>query len=229
MAKYMIIGNMSFETTEYSTTWLADGLGFTYVKVFYEIAREYAHSGKVTFSNEYFIRAEEADLKGANIKRTERAIQWAFAKLEEAGLIERVYSNDKKTHRTEIKVNEMALLETLGMKPGQADSLDRGNVRKHIRQQMPAFLKPSKIKSLIRRVNHEKNDAKRKELQAQIDLINDQYRVFDEYITKLVEKNQKYVSVREVNTKSEVSDERIAMLRQILPSWGVKPYIEVTL
>lgn len=223
MAKYMIIKNMSFETTEYSKTWLSDGVGFSYVKIFYEIARQYAHTGKVIFSNMYFIREESHKVSGAGINRTERSVQWALEKLEAAGLIERIYVNDKKTKRLEIKVNEEALLETMGLKPSKADGLSRGDVRKHIRQQMPAFLKPSKVKGLLRRLRTEKNEIKRVEMQKQIESINEQYRVFDEYVTKLVEKNQKYISAQEVENGSQDSQERIDMLIKVLPSWGVTP------
>lgn len=214
MAKYMIIKDMSFETSNFHKTWLESGIGFSYVKVAHEIAREYAHSGKVTFGNSYFTRNETAEKRGAGIKLTERAIQWALLKLETIGLIQRVYANDLKTKRTEIKVNEEALLRVLSMRKKDFEALDRDNPIKHLRTQMPASVKPSKAKSLLRRLEHEKNQNKREALIAQIAAIHEDYKEFDEYVIQIIKRNEKHLLERDLDTnKEENSAKRIEGLR----------------
>lgn len=215
---YMNIKDMTFETSNFSSTWLESGIGFSYVKVAHEIAREYAHSGKVTFSNAYFTRKPTATTKGAGIELTERAIQWALLKLESTGIIERKYANDTRTKRTEITVNEEALLRVLSMRKKDFESLDRNNPLKHIRTQMPATVKPSKAKSLLRRLEREKNQEKREALIAQISAIHEQYKEYDDYVIAVIKRNEKYLLEHDLESnKEENSKKRIQALRELFP------------
>lgn len=225
MAKYMIIKDMSFETSNFSDTWLRDGIGFSYVKVAHEIAKYYAQSGKVTLSNAYFTRESTTEVQGAGIKLTERAIQWALLKLETTGIIERKFANDTRTKRTEIQVNEEALLRVLSMRKKDFESLDRDNPIKHIRTQMPATIKPSKAKSLLRRVEREKDQKKREQLIAQIASIHEQYKEYDDYVIAVIKRNEKYILEQDLESnKEETSKMRIDALReQFAKTLGIQP------
>ena len=215
---YMNIKDMTFEKTNFSSTWLEKGIGFSYVKVAHEIASEYAQRGSVKLSNAYFTRKSTDKLKGAGIELTERAIQWALMKLESIGIIERKFANDTRTKRTEIKVNEEALLRVLSMRKKDFESLDRNNPLKHIRTQMPASLKPSKAKSLLRRLEREKNQEKREAIIAQIASIHEQYKEYDDYVIAVIKRNEKYLLEQDLESnKEENSKKRIQALRELFP------------
>ncbi|MDY0209855.1 MAG: hypothetical protein RBQ91_00415 [Acholeplasma sp.] len=223
MAGYMRIQDYTFETNKFADTWLKLGRGFSYVKMAHEIIKQYAATGTVNFSNDYFIRdtySEKGIVKrGAAINRTERTIQWGFTVLESIGLIKRQYKNESKTKRSGIDVNEETLLRILSMKKKDVELLSRDNPIKHLRNQMPATIKPSKAKSLLKRISREKNEQKRHALKIEVDKINEMYREYDLQIKEIIAKNQKYIESKEIAPDVKQSDERIAAVKQYFSSF----------
>lgn len=233
MAGYMRIQDFTFETNKIADTWLKLGNGFSYVKMAHEIVKQYAATGEVKFSNDYFIRdtytEKGIEKRGAGIKRSERTIQWGFTILESIGLIERKFENESKTRRIGISVNEETLLRILSMKKKDIELLSRDNPIKHLRNQMPATIKPSKAKSLLKRIERETNEKKRHALIQEVQKINEMYREYDLYIQEIVERNQKYMDSKELTPDASKSDERISELRKAFGSMvGLNPLSELS-
>lgn len=220
---YMRIQDYTFETNKFADTWLKMGSGFSYVKIAHEVIKQYAATGSVTFSNDYFIRdtykEKGIEKRGAGIRRSERTIQWGLSILESVGLIKRQYSNDSKTKRTGIDVNEETLLRILAMKKKDVELLSRDNPIKHLRNQMPATIKPSKAKTLLKRIERETNEKKRHALIQEITKINEMYREYDLHVQDVIAKNQKYIDSKAIAPDTTRSEERIELLKQFFGSF----------
>lgn len=192
-------------------SWLAHGLGFSYVKVLYKVITQYSYTGKVFYSN-----AELSDITGY----AERTIQWALERLEASGYCKRTFADENRTKRTGIELNEEAVISMMGLRPKEILKLERGNAAKHIRSQMPVYFKLSEVKKLSRKITAEKDNKKKQALIEQLNAINSMYREYDEYVDKIVAKNESYISEQENNPDVD-HNEMVTMLRQILPSFGV--------
>ena len=192
-------------------SWLAHGLGFSYVKVLYKVITQYSYTGKVFYSN-----AELSDITGY----AERTIQWALERLEASGYCKRTYADANRTKRTGIELYEEAVIGMMGLRPKEIAKLERGNAAKHIRSQMPVYFKLSEVKKISRKITAEKDNKKKQALIEQLNAINSMYREYDEYVDKIVARNESYISEQENNPDVD-HNEMVEKLRQILPSFGV--------
>jgi len=200
-------------------SWLAHGLGFSYVKVLYKVITQYSYTGKVFYSN-----AELSEITGY----AERTIQWALERLEESGYCKRTFADENRTKRTGIELYEEAIISLMGLRPKEIARLDRGNAAKHIRSQMPVYFKSSEVKKLSKRIASEKDQKKRQALIEQLNAINSMYREYDEYVDKIVARNESYISEQENNPEVD-HNSIVSLLREVLPSWGVNIPAELSM
>lgn len=192
-------------------SWLTHGLGFSYVKVLYKVMTQYSYTGKVFYSN-----AELSEITGY----AERTIQWALERLEASGYCKRTFADENRTKRTGIELYEEAVIHLMGLRPKEIAKLERGNAAKHIRSQMPVYFKLSEVKKISKRIATEKDQKKRQALVEQLNAMNSMYREYDEYIDKIIARNESYISEQSNNPEVDHND-IVKQLRQILPSWGV--------
>jgi len=196
--------------TEASEAWLQNGTAFSYSKLMYVIIAQYALTGKVFLSNK--------ELMNKLGKTPERTIQWGLKRLEDEGVITRIFSDAARTNRTGIEINEEKALDIIAMRPKEVEKYTRGTLVKHIKAQMPAYFKPSKARSIKKRILHEKNVLKRQELVKMLDELNTEFRAYEQHIESIINR-----LTAKKETQEEIDHELIIQeLRANASRFGIK-------
>jgi guanylate kinase len=113
------------------------------------------------------------------------------------------------------------MFEILGMNRKQVKKLTRSDREKHIRNQMPMFLKPSELKKLEEKLTKEKNETKRQEIQARINEIKQTVSDMSSYVTTIIKRNERYMLALE--SKPIIEDKKAYLddLRSLLYDFGL--------
>lgn len=193
--------------------WLRSGVGFASTKILYILWYQYSLTGKAEYANTTL-----ASLLG---DITEREVIYTLKWLEEMGTITRKYSDNPFLTRDEIIVHPEKMFEILGMNRKQVKKLTRSDREKHIRNQMPMFLKPSELKKLEDKLSKEKNESKRKELQARVDEIKKAVSDMSSYVSTIIKRNERYMLALESKPIIENKKAYLDDLKSLLQDFGL--------
>lgn len=199
--------------SEIDYKWLREGVGFATTKILYLFWYQYSLTGTVEYSNTTL-----SDMLG-NI--SERDVIYALKHLEDLGAITREYSDNPFLTREAITIHPQVMFDILGMNRKQVKKLTRQDRAKHIRTQMPMFLKPSELKNLETKYAKEKNEAKRKELKARIDEIKKAAADMESYVESIIKRNERYMLEQAKKPIIEDRSEYLDDLKGLLQDFGI--------
>lgn len=204
--KYELVRSNNIDTS----TWLSEGIGFSYSKLLLTFLHQYSNTGNVKLSNDKLI-----ELLG---NYTERGIQWGMQTLEKEGLITRVFTDETKYHRVGIELNIQAILSVVNMNKKEVARLERGNIAKHIKTQLPAFLRSTETRRLQAELERESNEVRRNILKGKLSELNRQNQEYLEYIDTVAERTMKHDHIETITA----SDEQItAALKEFAGAFGI--------
>lgn len=193
--------------------WLRSGVGFATTKILYIMWYQFSLTGKFDKTNTTI-----ASLLG---DITEREVIYTLKWLEEMGCITRKYTDNPFLTREEIVIHPEKMFDILGMNRKQVKKLTRSDREKHIRNQMPMFLKPSELKKLEEKLTKEKNESKRQEIQARINEMKKAVSDMSSYVSTIIKRNERYMLEQE--SKPIIEDKKAYLddLRSLLHDFGL--------
>lgn len=146
---------------------------FIYVKAFEVIAMQYSQTGTV-----YYTNAELQEKLGGI---SERGLQMGIVQLENEGILWRVFKDDSKRHREGFMVDVDKVYELLSLTHKDVETLERGNIKKHIVMQKTTHIKPfyKEMRNAYAQMKRVKNNEKWKAI---INELLKQKREYDNYI-----------------------------------------------
>lgn len=183
-------------------------------KLFEKVVIEYSQTGIVTYSNETL---EES------FGCSERGLQTAAQRLENLGVVFRVFKDENKRHRVGFSIDIDATIKLLKKKPKDVYNLKRGDLVKHITMQKTVMINPY-IKELQKASAELKKQKAQKDKERYQKVINHLLALkleFDEYIKSRQTKANK--AIDKASDKQYTKSDRLAGILSLVLGQGFKP------